>query len=61
MFNFPSNQKKIRKNIFHKRKKNKNNEYLEIENTTTGATLEKEKKVTEYLQRDKTIKYEGYN
>ena len=26
-------------------KKNKNNEYLEKENTTTDATLEKEKKV----------------
>ena len=42
-------------------KKNKNNEYLETENTTTDATLEKEKKVTAFIQRAQTIKYKGYN
>ena len=42
-------------------KKNKNNEYLETENTTTDATLEKEINVTEFLQRAQTIKYKGYN
>ena len=42
-------------------KKNKNNEYLETENTITDATLEKEINVTEFLQRAQTIKYKGYN
>ena len=42
-------------------KKNKNNEYLETENTTTDTSLEKEKNVTEFLQRAQTIKYKGYN
>ena len=42
-------------------KKNKNNEYLETENTTTDTSLEKEKKVTEFLQRAQKIKYKGYN
>ena len=42
-------------------KKNKNNEYLETENTIIDATLEKEKKVTKFLQRAQTIKYKGYN
>ena len=38
-------RKKLGKIFFTKRKKNKNNEYLETENTTTDATLEKEKKL----------------
>ena len=42
-------------------KKNKNNEYLETENTTTDATLEKEKNVTEFLQRAQKMKYKEYN
>ena len=42
-------------------KKNKNNEYLETENTTTDTSLEKEKNVTEFLQRAQKIKYKGYN
>ena len=42
-------------------KKNKNNEYLETENTTTDTSLEKEKNVTKFLQRARKIKYKGYN
>ena len=38
-------RKKLGKIFFTKRKKNKNNEYLETENTTIDTTLEKEKKV----------------
>ena len=58
--------KKGKKNLFLNyslkgSKKNKNNEYLETENTTTDATLEKEINVTEFLQRAQTIKYKGYN
>ena len=51
--------KKGKKNLFLNdslkgSKKNKNNEYLETENTTTDANLKKEKRITEFLQRDKT-------
>ena len=42
-------------------KKNKNNEYLETENTTTDTSLEKKKNVTEFLQRAQKIKDKGYN
>ena len=58
---FQATRKKLGKMFFTKRKKNKNNEYLETENTTTDDTLSKEKKVTEFLQRAQTIKYKGYN
>ena len=58
---FKATRKKLGKLFFTKRKKNKNNEYLETENTTTDATLEKEKKVTAFIQRAQTIKYKGYN
>ena len=40
-----------------KRKKIK----IKTENTAIGATLEKEKNVTEFLQRAQKIKYKGYN
>ena len=43
--------------FFTKRKKIK----IKTENTAIGATLEKEKNVTEFLQRTQTIKYKGYN
>ena len=56
-----STKKKLGKIFFTKKRKNKNNDYLETENTTLEATLEKEKNVNEFLQRAKTIKYEGYN
>ena len=36
---FQATRKKLGKIFFTKRKKNKNNEYLETENTTTDATL----------------------
>ncbi len=42
--------KKLGKIFFTKRKKNKNNEYLETENITTDATLEKEKNFTEFYK-----------
>ena len=58
---FQATGRKLGKIFFTKRKKNKNNEYLETENTTTDATLEKEKKVTAFIQRAQTIKYKGYN
>ena len=58
---FQATRKKLGKLFFTKRKKNKNNEYLVTKNTTTDANLEKEKKVTEFLQRAQKIKYKGYN
>ena len=58
---FQATRKKLGKIFFTKRKKNKNNEYLETENITTDATLEKEKNFTEFLQRAQKIKYKGYN
>ena len=58
---FQATRKKLGKIFFTKRKMNKNNEYLETENTTTDTSLEKEKKVTEFLQRAQKIKYKGYN
>ena len=54
-------KKRLGKIFFTKRRKNKNNDYLETENTTLEANLEKEKNVNEFLQRAKTIKYKGYN
>ena len=58
---FRETKKKLGKIFFTKKRKNKNNDYLETENTTTETTLEKEKNVNEFLQRAKTIKYQGYN
>ena len=58
---FESTKKKLGKIFFTKKKKRNNNDYLETENTTTEAIAEKEKNVTEFLQRAKTIKYKGYN
>ena len=58
---FEATKKKIGKIFFTKRKKHKNNDYLETENTTAELTLEKEKNVTEFLERAKTIKYNGYD
>ena len=58
---FQETKKRLGKIFFTKRKKNRNNDYLETENSTGEAILEKEKNVNEFLQRAKTIKYQGYN
>jgi len=54
-------KKKLGKIFFTKKKKNKNNDYIETESTSIEATIEKEKNVAEFLEKAKGITYRGYN
>ena len=55
-------KKKLGKIFSTRRKKNKNNDYIESEATATESTnIEKEKNVVEFLEKAKEIEYLGYN
>ena len=56
---FNSTKKKLGKIFFTKKRRNKNNDYLETEPTATESTI-KEKNVVEFLEKAKGITYKGY-
>ena len=56
---FNDTKKKLGKIFFTKKRRNKNNDYLETEPTATESTI-KEKNVTEFLEKAKGITYKGY-
>ena len=59
---YDETKKKLGQIFSTKKNKNKNNDYLETETTTPSeSTIEKEKKVVEFLEKAKGIKYTGYN
>ena len=58
---FIETKKKLGKIFFTKKKKNINNDYIETEPSSTETTIEKEKNVTEFLEKAKGITYKGYN
>ena len=57
---FNETKKKLGKIFFTKKKKNKNNDYIETDVVGTESTLQKEKNVTAFLEKAKGIKYKGY-
>ena len=58
---YDETKKKLGKIFSTKKNKNKNNDYIETETIPSESTVEKEKKVVEFLEKAKGIKYKGYN
>ena len=58
---FDETKKKLGKIFFTKKKKNKNNDYIETEISGTESTIQKDKNVVEFLEKAKGITYKGYN
>ena len=56
---FDETKKKLGKIFFTKKRRNKNNDYLETEPTATESTI-KEKNVAEFLEKAKGMTYKGY-
>ena len=57
---FMKTKKKLGKIFFTKKKKNKNQDYIETETISTESTIQKEKNVSKFLEKAKDIKYKGY-
>ena len=58
---FIDTKKKLGHIFFTKKRKNKNNDYIETDGPSVTESTVKEKNVVEFLEKAKGIKYKGYN